>query len=60
MTERVQQGGLQIAKGLYDLLENDIAPGTGVAPETFWAELEAIVTELGPENQALLTKRDSL
>lgn len=60
MTERVQQGGLQIAKGLYDLLENDIAPGTGVAPETFWAELEAIVTELGPENQALLAKRDSL
>ncbi len=30
MTDRIQQGGLQIAPVLYELLEADIAPGTGV------------------------------
>ena len=42
MTERVQKGGLQIARVLHDLLVNDIAPGTGVDPEKFWLSLEAL------------------
>ncbi|GAB3286865.1 malate synthase G [Parahaliea aestuarii] len=60
MSERIQQGGLQIAAVLHELLERDIAPGTGVAPEAFWSALEAIVNELGPRNRALLAERDAL
>ena len=36
MTDRIQRGGLQIAPVLCELLENDIAPGTGIAPEQDW------------------------
>jgi len=60
MSERVTKGGLQVAKVLHDLVANDIAPGTGVDPDTFWAAFEAIVTDLGPKNRALLQKREDL
>ncbi|MEP4147333.1 MAG: malate synthase G [Halioglobus sp.] len=60
MTDRIQQGGLQVASVLHHLLENDIAPGTGVAPADFWQALEAVVNELAPENRALLQVREDL
>ena len=60
MTERVQKGGLQVARVIVDLLENDICPGTAIAPARFWAELESIIKDLGPVNQSLLKKRDQL
>ncbi|QIB67718.1 malate synthase G [Kineobactrum salinum] len=60
MSERIQQGGLQIAAELHRLLERDIVPGTGVAPEQFWQGLEAIVSALAPRNRELLQRRDEL
>lgn len=60
MTERVQQGKLQIAKNLYDLVANDIAPGTGIEPAAFWASFEEILADLAPKNKALLKKRDDI
>jgi len=60
MTDRIQRGGLQVAPVLCTLLEDEIAPGTGVQPEQFWQALERIVSELGPVNRALLETRDSL
>ena len=60
MTERVQKGGLQIAKVLYDLVANDIAPGTGIEPDQFWASFEQVVADLAPKNKALLEKRDQI
>ncbi len=53
-------GGLQVAASLHDLIEKDIAPGTGIEPDAFWASLEAILNDLAPRNRALLEKRDSL
>ncbi|RLQ23749.1 malate synthase G [Seongchinamella sediminis] len=60
MTDRIQQGGLQVATVLHQLLENDIAPGTGVDPAHFWQALEAIVSDLAPENRALLAVREDM
>ena len=60
MTDRIQQGGLQVATVLHQLLETDIAPGTGVAPADFWAALESIVDELAPENRELLQIREDM
>ena len=60
MTDRIQEGGLQVASSLHQLLANEIAPGTGVAPADFWAALEAIVSDLAPKNRDLLAKRDDL
>lgn len=60
MTERIKKGGLEIATVLYDLVANEIAPGTGVEPDVFWAKFEEILTDLVPKNKALLAKRDAI
>lgn len=60
MTTRIQKGGLQIAEELFNLVENDIAPGTGVDTDHFWTEFEAILNDLAPKNKALLAKRDDI
>ena len=60
MTERVQVGGLQVAKALYDFINNEAIPGTGIAADKFWAGAEAVINELAPKNRALLAKRDEL
>ena len=60
MTDRVQQGTLQVAAVLNDLLEQQIAPGTGIEPAAFWQALEGIVTDLGPRNKELLAIRDDM
>ena len=60
ISERIQMGDLQVAASLHDLIEKDIAPGTGIEPDDFWASLEAILKDLAPRNRALLEKRDSL
>jgi malate synthase len=60
MTERVTRSGLQVASPLADLLEQAIAPGTGVAPEAFWQALADILVDFGPRNRALLATRETL
>jgi malate synthase len=60
MTQRIQQGGLHIASVLYHLVNDEIAPSTGITPEHFWQSLEQILDELAPKNRALLAKRDQL
>lgn len=60
MTERIQKGGLQIAAVLYELVANEIVPGTGIEADDFWASFEAILTDLAPKNRALLAKRDEI
>jgi malate synthase len=60
MSERIEAGGLQVAKPLYELIANDIAPGTGIAPDAFWESLAEIVAELGPRTRDLLARRDAL
>ncbi|MFC5699615.1 malate synthase G [Pseudomonas sp. GCM10022186] len=60
MTERVQVGGLQVARVLFDFVNNEAIPGTGIAAEKFWAGVEAVINDLAPKNKALLAKRDEL
>ncbi|MDN3639828.1 malate synthase G [Simiduia curdlanivorans] len=60
MTNRIQKGGLQVAESLYRLVEEQIAPGTGVSPEAFWSSLESILADFMPRNEALLKVRDDL
>ncbi|MEQ8813949.1 MAG: malate synthase G [Thalassobaculum sp.] len=60
MVERVEVGGLQIAKSLYDFANAEALPGTGVSAEDFWAAAAAIVHDLAPKNAALLAERDAL
>ncbi|MFS1439869.1 malate synthase G [Shewanella sp. 10N.286.48.A6] len=60
MTARIQVGGLQVAQALWQLVDSDICPGTGIDSATFWAKFEDIITEFAPINVALLEKRQQL
>ena len=54
------QGDLQIAKSLFEFVETELVPGSGVDSGHFWASLQTIVADLGPKNAVLLEKRDTL
>ena len=60
MTERVTAGGLEVARVLYDFVNDEALRGTGILPKQFWAGFDSVVEELAPKNRALLEKRDRL
>jgi malate synthase len=60
MTDRIQVGALQVAKELFDFVNEKAIPGTGVDQDKFWSEFSSIANELAPKNRALLAKRDDL
>jgi len=60
MTEYVQTGGIKVAKELYDFINDQAIPGTGIEAQDFWAKFDKIANELAPKNRALLAKRDDL
>ncbi|MEZ2130059.1 MULTISPECIES: malate synthase G [unclassified Sinorhizobium] len=57
---RIEKNGLAIEAVLYDFLQNEVLPGSGIDSEKFFAEFSAIVHDLAPRNRALLAKRDEL
>ena len=59
-SERIEVGGLSVARCLHDLIGEEVTPGTGVDPESFWRAFAHIVRDLGPGNRALLDRRDRL
>ena len=60
MSERISIENLQIATELADFIETRALPGTGVSAQAFWSGFARMVTELTPENRALLAKREAL
>ncbi|MBV9318948.1 MAG: malate synthase G, partial [Mycobacterium sp.] len=60
MTDRVSVGNLRVARVLYDFVNNEALPGTDIDPDSFWAGVDKVVTDLTPRNQELLTRRDEL
>ncbi|MFT6550396.1 MAG: malate synthase [Zhongshania marina] len=57
---RVQHSGLQIADVLYRLVNDEVAPGTGISPDDFWAAFADILKDLAPKNRELLQKRETI
>lgn len=60
MTERVNVNGLQVAEVLYNFVNNEALPGTGVDADQFWAGAAAVINDLAPRNRALLGVRQEL
>jgi malate synthase len=60
MTDRVTVGNLRVAQVLYDFINNEALPGTDIDPDSFWAGVDKVVTDLTPQNQDLLARRDQL
>ena len=60
MTDRIKAGALQVDKQLYDFINDEALPGTGVSQQSFWAEFDRLIHGLSGKNQKLLDKREDL
>src|ERR1700753_3440825 len=60
MTDRVSVGNLRVAQALYDFTTTEAFPATDIDPDSFWARVNRVVTDLQPQNQDLLARRDQL
>ncbi len=56
----IQSGNLQVADVLYEFINSEALPQTGLDQEAFWSGFEAIVKELTPQNKELLAVRDEI
>ena len=60
MAETVKHGGLTVAKQLYEFVNTEALPGTGVEPDAFWAAADDIIHKFSPKIASALRKRKSL
>ncbi|MED5801910.1 malate synthase G [Gordonia sp. Z-3] len=60
MSDRTNVNGLQVATVLYDFINNEALPGTGVDQNSFWAGAASVIGDLAPRNRELLAVRDDL
>jgi malate synthase len=60
ITERISLGELQIARVLYDFVNQEALPGTALAPASFWPGFSTLIQTLAPRNAQLLRRRDRL
>ncbi|RVT40664.1 malate synthase G [Sphingobium algorifonticola] len=56
----IQKSGLHVAEVLARFTEEQALPGTGIAPDAFWAGVADIFDRFAPRNAGLLAKRDAL
>ncbi|PZP43470.1 MAG: malate synthase G [Azospirillum brasilense] len=56
----VASSALRVAPELEAFLVKEALPGTGVAPDAFFAGMETLLRDLAPRNAALLAKRDEI
>ena len=52
----VEIGGLRVDETLYNLVRDEIAPGTDVDPVAFWTALGEIVRRSGPREPGVAGK----
>ncbi len=60
MADMVERYGLTVARELALFIEARALPGTGVRARDFWRGFADIVHDLGPQNRALLERREEL
>ncbi len=60
MNKRTPCKRLQVADVLYQFIEQEALPGTGVSSEAFWSGFDQLVHDLAPKNRKLLAERDRL
>ncbi len=58
--DRIEKHGLKVSPALHAFIETEALPGSGVAPDAFWAGFAALAVKLMPQNRALLAERDRL
>ena len=56
----IDKNGLKISSKLFDFINNEAIPGTGIKIEEFWNNFEKTVHELSPINKNLIEKRENI
>ncbi len=51
---------LKIKSSLYEFINNEVIPGTGIDPENFWTKFSKTVHALAPINRNLIKKREEI
>ncbi len=59
MAGTVKHGGLNIVKSVYDFVNAEALPGTGISPDAFWQAADDIIHQFSPKIATLLRKRKS-
>ncbi|KGJ97984.1 malate synthase G [Thalassotalea sp. ND16A] len=57
MNKRVIKHGYKVAESLYNLVNHEVIPGTGIDVEDFWQSMADIFDQFIPKNQQLLAIR---
>jgi malate synthase len=60
MKSTVTVDKITIDKSLYDFVNDEVIPGTGIQPNDFWRGFSGLLAEMSPRNAALLRRRDEL
>ena len=60
MADRIKAEELQVDKQLYDFINREALPGTGISADTFWSGLDRLIHTLAPRNRELLETREEL
>ena len=55
-----EKNGLKISTGLFDFINNEVIPGTGINSDEFWNSFGEAVHELTPINKNLIRKREDI
>ncbi|MFO1444839.1 malate synthase G [Bacillus sp. Bva_UNVM-123] len=60
MTNYMNVGRLQVAKELFEFINYEVLPESGVQQESFWNEFEKLIYDLTPRNKQLLLERNEI
>ena len=58
--EMVDKNGLKISSTLFEFINNEAIPNTGVKNDDFWNKFSKVVHELAPINKKLIQKRENI
>ncbi|NBD24955.1 malate synthase G [Paenibacillus glycinis] len=60
MTHCVNVQRLQVDRRLFEFVEKEALPGTGVQSDAFWSGFDRLIHDLSPRNAELLQRRDKM
>ena len=50
----IDKNGLKISSVMFDFVNNEAIPGTGLDPDQFWAKFSEVIHEMAPTNKYLI------
>ena len=60
MTHYVNMHRLRVDRRLYEFVETEALPGTGIPNHAFWSGFDRLIHDLTPRNTGLLERRDAM